>query len=151
MTIKTDIDPAALTRIAEALERVSPPPAPTPSFAEATAYIWHPDPDRLEATEIGRLIGRIATIRQLSLLINRRLGAGHEVGGLAPIMKDLGTALEQEIPEVARRILAVRPFDEADPTGGALATAILGAPSFTLRGGTREILRGIIAREMGLR
>lgn len=48
MTIKTDIDPAALTRIAEALERVSPPPAPTPSFAEATAYIWHPDPDRLE-------------------------------------------------------------------------------------------------------
>lgn len=118
---------------------------------EVMARLVGPDPDRLEATEIGRLIGRIATIRQLSLLINRRLGAGHEVGGLAPIMKDLGTALEQEIPEVARRILAVRPFDEADPTGGALATAILGAPSFTLRGGTREILRGIIAREMGLR
>ncbi|MFD1882766.1 ATP-binding protein [Paracoccus pacificus] len=38
----------ALTRIASALERMSPPPAPPPSFSEATAYIWRPDPDRLE-------------------------------------------------------------------------------------------------------
>ena len=37
-----------LARIAGALERMAPPPAPAPSFTEATAYIWHPDPDRLE-------------------------------------------------------------------------------------------------------
>lgn len=36
-----------LTRIAEALERLSPPPAPLPDFSDADAYIWHPDPDRL--------------------------------------------------------------------------------------------------------
>lgn len=48
MTIKTDIDAVALTRIADALERMSPPPAAAPSFSEATAYIWHPDPDRLD-------------------------------------------------------------------------------------------------------
>lgn len=42
----------ALTRIAEALERLAPPPAPVPSFTEATAYVWHPDPDRLEPVEI---------------------------------------------------------------------------------------------------
>lgn len=37
-----------LLRIAAALERLAPPPAPVPSFGEADAYIWHPDPDRLE-------------------------------------------------------------------------------------------------------
>ncbi|MFT4013751.1 MAG: ATP-binding protein [Paracoccus sp. (in: a-proteobacteria)] len=37
-----------LHRIAEALERMSPPPASAPSFTEAAAYVWHPDPDRLQ-------------------------------------------------------------------------------------------------------
>ncbi|WP_134681159.1 ATP-binding protein [Paracoccus ravus] len=36
-----------MVRIAEALERMAPVPAPEPSFTEATAYIWQPDPDRL--------------------------------------------------------------------------------------------------------
>lgn len=40
--------PDDLRRIAEALERLAPPPIPAPSFAEADAYVWHPDPDRLE-------------------------------------------------------------------------------------------------------
>ncbi len=49
-------DMTALSRIAEALERMSPPPAPAPSFTEAHAYIWHPDPDRLEpVTEVARV------------------------------------------------------------------------------------------------
>ncbi|KGJ16521.1 ATP-binding protein [Paracoccus sanguinis] len=41
-------DPAALERIADALDRLAPPPAPPPSFAEADAYVWHTAPDRLE-------------------------------------------------------------------------------------------------------
>jgi predicted AAA+ superfamily ATPase len=41
----------ALTRIAAALERLAPAPAPAPSFTEATAYVWHPDPDRLEPVD----------------------------------------------------------------------------------------------------
>ncbi len=42
----------ALTRIAEALERLAPPPIPVPSFSEAAAYVWHPDPDRLEPVAV---------------------------------------------------------------------------------------------------
>jgi len=46
----------ALTRIAAALERMAPPPAPEPSFTEATAYVWQPDPDRLEpVAEVSRV------------------------------------------------------------------------------------------------
>ena len=41
----------ALARIADALDRLAPLPVPVPSFAEATAYVWHPDPDRLEPVE----------------------------------------------------------------------------------------------------
>jgi hypothetical protein len=33
----------------------------------------------------------------------------------------------------------------------ALAESLLSAPAYSLRGGTREILRGIIARGLGLR
>ena len=52
-----------LTRIADALERLAPAPAPAPSFAEAGAYIWSTDPDRLEPVakvnrvELAQLVG----------------------------------------------------------------------------------------------
>ncbi|MEL6678358.1 MAG: ATP-binding protein [Pseudomonadota bacterium] len=38
---------AALTRIAEALERISPPPQPDPVFSDADAFVWQTEPDRL--------------------------------------------------------------------------------------------------------
>ena len=37
------------------------------------------------------------------------------------------------------------------PATLALAQVVLNAPSFTLRGGTNEVLRGVVARGMGLR
>ncbi len=40
---------AALLRIAGALERISPLPEPVPDFGAAEAFVWHPDPDRLQA------------------------------------------------------------------------------------------------------
>ena len=39
---------AALGRIAEALDRLAPPPARAPDWDAATAFLWHADPDRLE-------------------------------------------------------------------------------------------------------
>jgi alkylation response protein AidB-like acyl-CoA dehydrogenase len=108
-------------------------------------------PDRHVAAEIGRLVARMTAIRQLSLAIADRLAAGQAAGAFATIMKDVGTTLEQEIPEVARRLLDLRPSEDGDRWAATLATAILHAPCFSLRGGTREILKGIIARELGLR
>ena len=52
-----------LARIAGALERMSPPPAPAPDFTAADAFLWHAHPDRLEPVprvsrvDIGLLIG----------------------------------------------------------------------------------------------
>ena len=53
----------ALTRIAEALERLAPAPMPAPDFAEADAFAWHTTPDQLEPVarvsrvDIGLLVG----------------------------------------------------------------------------------------------
>ena len=68
-------------------------------------------------------------------------------------MKDVGTAFERELPEIARRLVPVEPSldDSGDVFAETLGHVLLHAPSFTLRGGTREILRGIIARGLGLR
>ena len=54
---------AALIRIAEALERISPRPLPAPDFEAANAFIWHTGPERLDPVpnvarvDLGLLIG----------------------------------------------------------------------------------------------
>ncbi|TMV15689.1 ATP-binding protein [Arenibacterium halophilum] len=52
-----DLDPADLGRIAEALERMAPPPLPAPDFAAAPAFVWHVAPDRLEPVPVVNRIG----------------------------------------------------------------------------------------------
>jgi len=103
------------------------------------------------AAAVGRLAAHLAALRRLSLSIAGMLNAGAEPSVQAALVKDLGALHEQEIPEIARLLLAVEPARDSADLPGALATTILSAPSFSLRGGTREILRGIVARELGLR
>lgn len=100
---------------------------------------------------IGALVSRLWTLRQLSLSVAGALAGGRAVDTAAALVKDLGTRYENEVIEAARLLAAVEP----DPLGGGLprllADAVLHAPGFTLRGGTNEILRGVIARGLGLR
>ncbi|CAM3196558.1 hypothetical protein SAMN04488021_12340 [Paracoccus aminovorans] len=71
-----------LHRIAEALERMAPPPAPAPSFTEAAAYVWQPDPDRLlpvpevSRVELVQLIG-IDRARDTLLANTLQFARGH--------------------------------------------------------------------------
>jgi len=100
----------------------------------------------------GRLVAQLATLRRMSLAIAGMLDRGESPQVQAALVKDLGTGFEREIPEIARLLADCAPEKgSADLFSSLLADAILAAPSFTLRGGTREILRGIIARELGLR
>ena len=65
-----------MTRVAEALERIAPPPAPEPSFTEATAFVWHPDPDRLEPVpDVARvdLVQLIGIDRAKGILLDNTL------------------------------------------------------------------------------
>ena len=109
------------------------------------------DPDPALAEALGRLGANLWTLRQMSLSVAGMLQAGETPNLEAALVKDLGGAHERGIPERARGLTRRHSGQPADRFEAALAEAILHAPSWTLRGGTREILRGIIARGLGLR
>ncbi len=100
----------------------------------------------------GTLTAQLAAMRALSIAVTARLVAGDSPVVEASLLKDLGTSLEQAIPLAIADDLASRPDDPVDPElMRALAVLTHIAPAFSLRGGTREIIRGIIARGLGLR
>jgi alkylation response protein AidB-like acyl-CoA dehydrogenase len=103
---------------------------------------------------IGRIAARTAVLRRMSRSVAGMLQDGRDPSLQAAMVKDIGAVLEQDIPEIARLAAAggVAPSLQAeDGLDAALAYTIQHAPSFSIRGGTREILRGIIARGLGLR
>jgi alkylation response protein AidB-like acyl-CoA dehydrogenase len=101
---------------------------------------------------LGRLSARLLALRQLSLRIAGALDRGELPDIPAALVKDVGTTFEGDVIEEIRRVVDVTPsLDSPDPLGRALAEAQLHAPGYTLRGGTNEILRGIVARGLGLR
>jgi alkylation response protein AidB-like acyl-CoA dehydrogenase len=109
-------------------------------------------PDDRGAEAVGRMVASLATLRQMSTSVAGMLQAGENTYLEAAAVKDVGTTFEQSIPELTHALL------DAEPTiaSGSDLQQVLGyvtqtAPSFSLRGGTREILRGIIARGLGLR
>lgn len=111
-----------------------------------------PEPSERAAVELGRLVAHLVTLRRLSVSVAGMLAAGENPALEAAIVKDLGAVFEQEIPEIAGRLVATEPSLEADDAfARVLAMLVAITPSFSLRGGTREILRGIIARGLGLR
>jgi hypothetical protein len=109
-------------------------------------------PDRMAAHSVGSLISRVWAIRRMSIQVAAVLDRGEMPNTEAALVKDLGTALEQEIPEIARLVGATAPERMGNDLFEALLEYdILHTPSFSIRGGTREVMRGIIARGVGLR
>jgi len=108
-------------------------------------------PDALQARELGRVAARLFALRNMSIAVTAQLQAGENPAVAAACVKDLGVTLEQEIPEIAQAIDATEPSSAGSDHAKVLAHLTQLAPSFSLRGGTREILRGIIARSLELR
>lgn len=101
---------------------------------------------------IGRLFSHLVTLRAMSRGVAALLEAGENPSVHAAIVKDLGATFEQDLPDIARSLVDVQPdMESEDDLAAVLAYTMMAAPSFSLRGGTREILRGIIARQLGLR
>ncbi|MBD3656998.1 MULTISPECIES: acyl-CoA dehydrogenase family protein [Marinobacter] len=105
-----------------------------------------------QAAVVGSIIARIRALRAMSLGVAALLGQGHSPEVEAALVKDLGTRLEQDIIERLREFWPVRMKQGyGDELQYLLSDSLLRQPSFTLRGGTNEVLKGIIARGMGLR
>ncbi|WP_419825771.1 acyl-CoA dehydrogenase family protein [Sphingomonas sp.] len=108
--------------------------------------------DAAPMTLLGSLTAELATLRALSIAVTSLLEKGESPAIEASLVKDLGTSFEQAVPRLIADDLGSRPDEPIDPELRRTLTYLTQiAPSFSLRGGTREILRGIIARELGLR
>ena len=100
----------------------------------------------------GKLLAHLAPLREMSLALTAQLAAGASPVIEAALVKDLGTEFEQAVPNLLADALYAAP-DDAPPEMllRTLHYVLLVCPTFSLRGGTREILRGVIARGLGLR
>lgn len=109
------------------------------------------DVDDRTAAEVGDLMARMISLRQLSVSVAWALAGGEDAASRAALVKDLGTRFEQDTVEVVADLIDA--VDARSPhhqrLRALLATARLHSPLFTLRGGTNEVLRGVVAKSMG--
>ncbi len=110
------------------------------------------NPGERQAAVIGRIAAHLMTLRQMSISVAGMLEAQEQLGVEAALVKEIGNNFEKEIPEIVRQVVPIEAIvDHENLFQRTYAETLLHAPSFTLRGGTREILRGVIARGLGLR
>ena len=112
-----------------------------------------PEPDLRGAEGLGRLVAQLHTLRRMSVSVAGMLHAGKEPVVEGSLVKDLGTIWEQKLPNRVRELTAFLAPEAGnrETLEEQLAFATMIAPKLTIQGGTTEILRGIIARGLGLR
>lgn len=105
--------------------------------------------DDVAASEIGELAAELQALRALTADVTTALQRGETPTVTAALVKDLGSRFERRVIDTARRLAPV-PLDaeSSDPYTRLLTEAVLHSPDATLRGGTNEILRSIVGREL---
>ena len=103
--------------------------------------------DTRVTTELGIMYAELVTLRQMSLGVAAMLGEGKDTGIAAAVVKDLGVTFEQRIPQAIHDMFGRELLGTDDLTRVQAVTTEM-APGFSLRGGTREILRSLIGREL---
>jgi hypothetical protein len=109
-----------------------------------------PEPEPQLRGLIGELTAELWTLRQMSMSTAAKLAAGKDPMVEASMVKDLGNSFEQALPQRVQALVDC-PSTRTDDLALLMRSLLISAPSFSLRGGTREIIRGIIARGLGLR
>jgi alkylation response protein AidB-like acyl-CoA dehydrogenase len=96
---------------------------------------------------LGAALARYRTLRGLSLSVARMIDYGHLPVIEAALVKEMATRFEQDVV-AAIADLYPRPVGLTSESAfeRLLARAVLTGPSFTIRGGTNEILRTVVAK-----
>jgi len=126
--------------------------APAAGSLASTATTAADAPSGVGATggSLGRHVARLTALHHMSLSVASSLQAGENADTAAALVKVLGTTEEGDIAETVDRL--VGDVAAQNPRLQDLVdAAIAQRPGFTLRGGTNEVLRGVIARSLGLR
>jgi len=108
--------------------------------------------DRMAEHLLGTLLARFVSIRTMSLAIASEFGREQvpDLATEAALVKDIGTHFEREVTEAFRSLMDCTPHLHAqDALSRYLAEATIFAPISTIRGGTTQVLRGIVAKRLG--
>jgi alkylation response protein AidB-like acyl-CoA dehydrogenase len=98
---------------------------------------------------LGDAVAQWWALRSLSLAVARAIDSGQAPAAESALVKELGTRFEQQVLDVVWELVPLEPvLGSGSAFERLLAAAILGAPSFTIRGGTNEILRAVAARAL---
>ena len=100
---------------------------------------------------VGELTARAWALRQLSLGVAGALSRGERPDAVAALVKDLGTIFEQDVVEAVLQVVELDALPLDSELRRMCVQAAMQSPGMTLRGGTNEILRGVIARSLGIR
>ena len=99
---------------------------------------------------LGNAVANYWVLHQLSLSVARAIDSGGGPAVESALVKEMGTRFEQDVVNAVLALLDHEPNTRNDSLfEKLLITANLTAPSFTIRGGTNEILRSVAAK--GLR
>lgn len=121
------------------------------TFGILAAAAGEVDAGRLPADpRLGAQVGRLFALHHMARAVSEALERGENADVAASVVKVLGTKVEGDIADLADELSG-----EASPDGERFTelvrAGVMQRPGFTLRGGTSEILRGVIARGLGLR
>jgi len=100
-------------------------------------------------TRIGAIIGRMVGLHGMSTAVSESLQRGENAELAASVVKVLGTKTEGDVADLADELCGYTASDEG--LADLVRAGVMQRPGFTLRGGTSEILRGVIARGLGMR
>lgn len=95
---------------------------------------------------LGELAGRLGALRRMAFTVAKAMNEGAPPSAYSALVKDLGATFEQDVVQLALDVA-----DEVECNGflqERLREGILYQPTFTLRGGTVEVLREVVARRM---
>ncbi|MDY6810500.1 MAG: acyl-CoA dehydrogenase family protein [Actinomycetota bacterium] len=99
---------------------------------------------------LGRMVARVTGLHQMSTAVAEALERGEPADVPAAVVKLLGTVTEGDIADFTD----LGTGDDTPTDGGfrdLVTVAVDQRPGFTIRGGTTEVLRGVVARGLGMR
>lgn len=121
------------------------------TFPLLTEIVQNVAEGRLDSdADLGRLVARITGLHQMSMAVSGALQRREPTDVPAAVVKVMGTTTEGDVADYAD-LLFGDGSDVTDELRRLTIQAVDQRPGFTLRGGTNEVLRGVIARGLGLR
>jgi hypothetical protein len=105
-----------------------------------------PVPGKRAAIGVGSLLAQLWTLRRMSLGVAAEFERKGSPATEAALVKDLGTRFEGAVAETSRELTSPASRRVGSEFEELLRLALLAKPGFTLRGGTSEILRSVVAK-----